>query len=245
MAKYWLYPFKGMSYLVWTNLFWREATLIFLIYISKFVLIAILYYLVLFPFVLGINTVLLGPLGVTVAVVHSVLQVNLYASNLTRLSGFEYATIMFEKLVDSRADHVALVSLIYLPAVQPMIVKPQRHWSKSIPIFIIKTAIRLANYFCLFVISMIPIVGILMVKFLRSGVIGYQYSMPYLAMQNPLQLRAGDVFYRELGKYIAFGISSGLLEVLPVFSGLNIVSSYLGRGLWLLDETRTVQSGHS
>ncbi|SCU80258.1 LAME_0B02234g1_1 [Lachancea meyersii CBS 8951] len=214
-------------------------TFIFLTYLSKFVLVSMVYYLIVFPFVLGINTVLWGPLGITVAVVHSILQVNMYATALTRLHSFEYATLMFEKLVKSRSDHAALVNLIYLPAVQPMRVEPKRHWSKSIPVLLFKLAIRASNFSVLFVISFVPIAGVFIVRLLRSGAIGYQYSVPFLAMQKPLQLNQGDVFYREFGRYAAFGIVSGFLECMPLLSGLIIASNYIGRGFWLLDESRS------
>ncbi|CEP63993.1 uncharacterized protein LALA0_S09e07206g [Lachancea lanzarotensis] len=224
---------------MWTNLFWREMTLIFLTYLSKLILVSIVYYLLLFPFVLGINTVMWGPLGITVAVVHSILQVNMYASTLTRLHSAKYAPLVMERLtsVKTQSNPAVVVHPNSVSTAQQTIsVKPKRHLAKAAFSFMVKLGFKMTYFTSLFFLSLVPIVGILLVRISRSGTIGYLYSVPFLAAQRPRPLKKGETFYQDLGKNIAFGVVSGILELLPVLSGLCIATNYVGRGLWILDE---------
>ena len=193
----------------------------------------------LFPFVLGVNTVLLGPFGVTIAVLHSFLHVNLYATSLTRLGCLGYAKVMLEKLLRDKKDQSAVVAKIIRQqarAVQLPVAK--RHWTQSLIVFLVKAAIRISFFSLLFVVSFLPIVGVVVVKMVRCGDIGYDYSIPYPSnCRNPVQ-RRGDDFYSNIGKYMAFGITSGFLELLPVISGLTIASNYLGRATWFLADAK-------
>ncbi|SCU82034.1 LAFA_0C08680g1_1 [Lachancea sp. 'fantastica'] len=246
-ARYWLYPLQGFGYAMWINLFWKEMTLIFLTYLSKLTLVSVFYYLLLFPFVLGINTVMWGPLGITVAVVHAILQVNMYASTLTRLHSAKYAPLIMEKLVRAKNSNNAIVaSRIFMPTVQRAIsAKPKRHLAKAVPIFLAKMTLKLSFYSLIFMVSLIPIAGVFLVRIIRSGTVGYLYSIPILAVQKPLSLKKGEIFYRDLGKNVAFGVVGGFLELLPIFSGLCIATNYIGRGLWLLDESAKLEPGVS
>ncbi|CUS20773.1 LAQU0S01e14334g1_1 [Lachancea quebecensis] len=239
-AQYYLCPFKGIYYLFCSSIYWNEAMMIFLVYMSKFLLFTFLYYFTVFPFVLGINTVLFGPLGITVAVVHSLMHVNLYATSVTRVGCLGHVAAILEKLFADKKAPTELARRIHQPAHHEVLEK--RDWTQSLSMFAAKTTILFVVFSILFCVSLVPIIGIVLVKLLRSGSIGYDYFFFHLIRPKAFGKRSRDVFYREIGKFIAFGIVSGALELIPILSGITVTSNFLGSGICVLEQSQLLEN---
>lgn len=214
--------------------------IIFLIYVSKFLLFTLLYYFTLFPFVLGISTVLFGPLGITIAVVHSMLHVNLYATSVTRVGCLGHAAAILEKLFTDKGAPKENIRRLHQPA-YPVVLE-KRNWTQSLSIFVAKTMAHFIIFSVLLCISLIPIIGIVLAKLLRSAPIGYDYYLIHLARRKALEKRGRDEFYREIGKFTAFGIVSGALELIPILSGITITSNFLGSGICVLEQSQSLEN---
>ncbi|SCU96488.1 LAMI_0F06722g1_1 [Lachancea mirantina] len=225
------------------NYFWKEACLVFLTYSTKFILIAILYYFIIFPFVLGISTLLLGPLGVTVAVIHSVLHVNCYANKTTRLASARHGLQIFNKLMQNSDDRHRMT----LGLVNWNIRKDQwrgTHWSRRLPSMLCRFVRVWVSSTAQFLLSLVPIVGIILVSQLNVANRGYDYAEIFLELQMPNAIQNGMAYYEEFGKNAIFGQVAGILESIPILSGLLITTNYVARALWFQDDLISAMSSN-
>ncbi|KAK5778997.1 hypothetical protein RI543_003617 [Arxiozyma heterogenica] len=68
--------------------------------------------------------------------------------------------------------------------------------------------------------------------------IGRIYLTKILRLQKLNNLQRKEYFYTYLGMFASFGVTAGLLETIPLLSGICLSTNYIATSLWLMDNEK-------
>lgn len=209
-------------------------------YLTIFVTIGVLYYVILVPTILAWAIVTLGPLGAVIVHIQWLLQTNaltaLVCRNiiLTHINNqiFDITLYLYgQKDFLRRAKYIKVIKKE----------DPQFNWTTpefwiiSVPAWITGLIRKLLILAMLASISVIPLVGPTVANQLISGRRAFSYMGRYFTLKGISRAQAKDFEYQHLGLFLSFGMAAGLLEIIPLFSIITITSNTVGAAKWSIE----------
>ncbi|QLQ81669.1 hypothetical protein HG537_0F04300 [Torulaspora globosa] len=207
---------------------------IFLNYMVSFITSCIFYFYCIFPLTCLIYSIIFGPAGFLFAIGHGALFCNIIACHETRISSRHFMELFFTMVISRVVDKS----------------KPGRINETKDPVSwrivfiaqIVRWLIIISKLFMWFVISLIPILGIILLKLQSSASRGFTYFIPYLEGTKRLDKSSLNVvYYKSFGKWLVFGLTTGLLESVPIIAGISISTNTCGCALWEVDHPINVE----
>lgn len=226
-----IYPIKGFIELLYhprKYLYMVSGT--FILYLASFIPLMVLYWLTITPMYFAFLAVL-GPFGCVLAILQSFLQGSLLTMMFLRFSFFR--NNMVKTCMDNNSEANDSPSgepvRLYVP------VRCTYFWLVHLPTKIIKYFLGFITLISLMAISALPIVGPIMFHMLISPFLSKIYISNLLRMKGFSNEERMDYLFQRLGTYTSFGIMAGLLETIPIFSGLALSANIIGMTLLGLD----------
>ncbi|KAK5960798.1 Lds1p PWA37_002236 [Arxiozyma heterogenica] len=231
----WLYPFKGISnFLQFKEKYLRTVLGRFFLYLCNFSFILVLYWLTITPIYLTMFLIL-GPFGVWLVLFHSILHANCLTMLSSRLM-YPNASLIFKCLRVHNYTKVKIGNIATIRYYVPITTK--YFWVYYLP----KKIIKYLFYFTIFLfqifLSFIPIVGPFLFHLTMAPYIGRIYLTKILRLQKLNNLQRKEYFYTYLGMFASFGVTAGLLETIPLLSGICLSTNYIATSLWLMDNEK-------
>lgn len=228
--KPFLYPFKGIGeFFKHSKVYSHVSLSTVLWYLLSFVVITVLYWATLTPgyFALFIG---LGPVGVALASLHSVLHCNMLVMMFMRFT---------QQKNDIITDCIHQYNFTTLKQQQPIKYyfpyNSKEFWIYHLPKQIFKYLIGSCILLTLFNVSFIPIIGPVTFNIIVSPVIGKIYFSKLLRIQGYSNVQRDDLFFKHLGFYTSFGFTIAILESIPILSGFVITTNTIGTAMWLIE----------
>lgn len=176
-----------------------------------------------------------GPPGVIVACIHSTLHVNLAAVHVSRTFFEDCENSFFDGVIKMNGHESFLARLREPrssgPAVESTGSTPGT-WTTQLLWMAFKFSIKTTLFLLAFALSFVPIVGPLVVKQFYSASRAREYRRRHFELLRLSTEEEKLQYYEGYGFYTAFGVSTSLLEFLPIISGITISSNYMGSALW-------------
>ncbi|EDO14429.1 hypothetical protein Kpol_233p3 [Vanderwaltozyma polyspora DSM 70294] len=230
--------------------YWRHVLLSSSLFVVIFVTIAILYYVLFFPFLLTWYIMSMGPVGLFVAHIQWILQ-----------SGSMTKTVCQNMLLKRLNDQIFDMALYnngqkkFLYESKFIKSKPKRKkrlpwryrefWTYDIPLMTYTLTRGLAITLILAIISLIPIIGPLITNQLLSPRRAYSYLGRYFFLTGEEPTVSKTFQYEHIGRFICFGMTSGILEFLPFSSIITMTSNTIGAAKWasaIIEENKPVHA---
>lgn len=176
-----------------------------------------------------------GPPGVIVACIHSTLHVNLAAVHVSRTFFEDCENSFFDGVIKMNGHESFLARSREPrssgPAIESTGSTPGT-WTAQLLWMAFKYSIKATLFLLAFALSFVPIVGPLVVKQFYSASRAREYRRRHFELLRLSTEEEKLQYYEGYGFYTAFGVSTSLLEFLPIISGITISSNYMGSALW-------------
>ncbi|SCU90921.1 LADA_0F07118g1_1 [Lachancea dasiensis] len=239
--KAYIYPVMGFFKFLVTPSFWLYSFVLGFCFACIFVTVATLYYLFVLPVVLIWAVTTLGPIGFVIVHIQWLLQSNAVAITLTNiLITPVFSNSIFDAVLErlGHSDFLDNAKRLPVAPLRKMSWKSPQYWLVFLPGQIISFKLKIATTILLSAVSLIPIIGPTLVNQILSPKRGFSYSRRLYVLKNlnPTQLK--DKFYEHLGQFTGFGITAGLLELIPIMSIITIPSNLIGGALWASNELK-------
>lgn len=230
------YPFLGIKECFSTTRYGYLMFTIFLNYLVAFVSTGLVYFYLLFPLSVVLYSMFLGPAGLIFAFLHGLAISNIVACHETRVSSRYFMNTIYTL----RFNEKEIVPKIrYIRDPFKRINYESIPWITFIIISILKWAFFLLKLGIWYAISLIPVFGIILFKIQSSSSRGFSYFLPYFKYTGKLDdKRLKYIYYSAYGQWSLFGLTTGLLEAIPIVSGLTICTNTCGCALWEIDRTK-------
>ncbi|CAD6644780.1 HN1_G0037220.mRNA.1.CDS.1 [Saccharomyces cerevisiae] len=244
-SRAFIYPFLGFYEVLTNPVYWKHILLFAVCYALIFVTIAGLFYVTLVPLLVTWAILLLGPLGVILVHIQWILQTNV-------LTAFVCRTLVLTHITNQIFD----ISLVlqdqdeFLNEVK-VLPKPQKPHRKidepdavrnfntikgsrifKIPKLLFRMFFKVSNFTSLTLLSLIPIVGPILANQLMAPKRTFTYLQRYFLLKGFSKKQAKDFQYEHYASFICFGMSAGLLELIPFFTIVTISSNTVGAAKW-------------
>lgn len=244
-SRAFIYPFLGFYEVLTNPVYWKHILLFAVCYALIFVTIAGLFYVTLVPLLVTWAILLLGPLGVILVHIQWILQTNV-------LTAFVCRTLVLTHITNQIFD----ISLVlqdqdeFLNEVK-VLPKPQKPHRKidepdavrnfntikgsrifKIPRLLFRMFFKVSNFTSLTLLSLIPIVGPILANQLMAPKRTFTYLQRYFLLKGFSKKQAKDFQYEHYASFICFGMSAGLLELIPFFTIVTISSNTVGAAKW-------------
>lgn len=105
-------------------------------------------------------------------------------------------------------------------------------WVFKIPKFLFGMVFKLSDFTTLTLLSLIPIIGPILANQLMAPRRTYTYLQRYFLLRGFSKKEAKDFQYEHYASFICFGMSAGLLEIIPFFTIITISSNTVGAAKW-------------
>lgn len=219
--------------------YWYYGLVIGICYLILFIALVWLYAAFLLPILASWQVVLLGPVGLVVAIAQMIIQCNTWAIRGIRKFVLPKFTADILELVLIRKGHgeaLKALKMRQLPAYPELHLNHIEFWIHDVP-FNTFSYIRWALVF-LFItlISLIPIVGPFIANVLQIPDRAYSYYDVWMTRRRLSDKAKRDEYYSRLGQLWAFGLTAGLLELIPGFAALLMISNVIAIGVWAHDD---------
>lgn len=236
---------KGIFKFVSTPFFWNYSVILAFCFLCIFVIVGSLYYAFIVPLLLTWAVITLGPIGFVIVHIQWLLQANALAIKLTKVLIFPTVRDeLFDAVLLNQGHKVFLESAKVMP--YHVAKKPSKttleYWVLVFPQKCTSIMFHLIQTIILLIISLIPIFGPSIVNQILSPKRGFAYAERYLKLQKFSKEKCNETFYEQLGKYTAFGMMAGLLELIPIISIFTLPSNIIAGALWASDEINKSQS---
>ncbi|CAI4050995.1 Rrt8p SKDI_15G1120 [Saccharomyces kudriavzevii IFO 1802] len=240
-----IYPFLGFYEVLTNPVYWKHIFLFALCYAIIFITIAGLFYVALVPLLVTWAILLLGPLGVVLVHIQWILQTNV-------LTAFVCRTLVLTHITNQIFD----ISLVLQDQDEflneaKILPKPQRphrkidepdavrnfntvkgHWVFKIPRLFFRFLFKMSNFTSLTLLSLIPIIGPILANQIMAPRRTFTYLQRYFLLKGFTKKQAKDFQYEHYASFICFGMSAGLLELVPFFTIVTISSNTVGAAKW-------------
>lgn len=227
------YPFLGIKECFKTTNYGYLLFSIFLNYLVSYVMVSIIYFYVLFPWSFFIYSVLFGPAGFILAIWHGISFSNIVACHEARASTRHFMNMVFLITFEEKR------ALNNTGDIKRSINKKEdaaSFWRIALPTFILKWIFIVCRLALWYAVSMIPIIGVVLFKIQSSSSRGFSYFLPYYKLSCKLDSECLKLlYYKSYGKWFLIGLSTGLLESIPILSGLAICTNTCGCALWEIE----------
>lgn len=228
--KPFLYPLKGIrEFFKHSKVYSHVSLLSVLWYLLSFAIITVLYWATLTPSYFGLFMGL-GPIGVALASLHSILHCNMLVMMFMRFT---------QQKNDIITDCIHQYNFTTFKQQQPIKYyfpkSSKEFWFFHLPKQTAKYLVGSCVLLTLFNISFIPIIGPVTFNLIVSPVIGKIYFSKLLRLQGYSNIQRDDLFFKHLGFYTSFGITIALLESIPIVSGFVITTNTIGTAMWLIE----------
>ncbi|ONH78918.1 Outer spore wall protein LDS1 [Saccharomyces cerevisiae] len=226
-----MYPFKGFLEFN-TNKSSYSTTMLGILssYLIMFALVSFVYWATITPMYTAF-LIVLGPIGLFIAIFHSFLQANVFTLLFMRLSHFNnhLVEVCLEK--NGLEENLSEVKPIkyYVP------INSIYFWAYYFPFKLVKYMLGLSVLFVLLVISFFPLIGPILFHILISPFITQIYFTKVLRLQNFDNIQRRENIYLHAGQYASFGFLAGLIESVPILAGFAISTNTIGSVLFNLD----------
>lgn len=87
----------------------------------------------------------------------------------------------------------------------------------------------------LFMINSIPIVGPIIIIFIKAPTRGLQAHSRYFTLKGYDRRQIKDIYKRNTGHYMGFGLVANIFEAIPIFSLFFMFTNTIGAALWVID----------
>ncbi|CCF60426.1 hypothetical protein KAFR_0K00710 [Kazachstania africana CBS 2517] len=225
------YPLKGMVTLARNKkLYASEVIYIQSVYCVMYFIILTLYLNTITPMYVSFLA-LLGPLGVMIATLHGLLHANLLTMMFMRMSHFQAKLVI---LTCKREPDVPIYPIgkpvkYYIPW------NCKYFWLVYFPLKFVKYLYGYIVLCVLLVISALPIIGPFLFHFLVSPFITKIYFSKNLRINGVSNINRQNFFYDNLGSYVAFGLTAGFLESIPIIAGFMLSVNSMSSAMWFND----------
>lgn len=231
-AGSYLYPFRSYK------MFMAHATKYSLpvltnltVYLGLFSLITIVYWATITPMYTALF-IFLGPVGIALAIVHSVLQTNVFAMMILRTSHLN--SILVTDTIKLRTDETLISQekpvRYYVPLLSTYF------WLYQLPIKSAKYISGLLVLTGLLGVSFIPILGPILFHTLISPFITALYLDKYYRLRGVDNLQRKEEIYKHPGAFTMFGLMAGFLESIPIVAGFTFSTNTIAAALWGIDK---------
>lgn len=243
------YPFLGICEVLKSSEYGYSLLFFFITYLVTYVAMLIIYFLFLFPFTVAAYGVF-GPVGFLLAILHGILFSNVEACHEVRADSNHY---MLNLLRFTFARH-KMSSVQLCPdtlhlrpedSVTPWSkqLKSIEFWTGTVPIFLLRGSITLLIFLAWYVISLIPLGGMILFKFHTSPHRGFNYVLPFYRDIRKYDKQALlRIYYGGYARWLLLGVSTGILEFVPILAGIALCTNSAGCVLWEIDEVKRYQS---
>lgn len=205
-----------------------------------FTVVAITYYILVIPIVIAWAMVTLGPLGVILGHIQWVLQTNAITSIICRniiLTHLGNQIFDITLYLNGQTEFLNRAKFIkYNKNDNGSFFKAfSENWQITIPLLMIHCIRKMSIITILTLLSLIPLLGPIVTNQLLSGRRAFSYMGRYFTLKGGSAKENKDFQYEHLGLFFTFGMAAGLLEFVPLFSVITIISNTIGAAKWSID----------
>lgn len=177
----------------------------------------------------------LGPIGVAISVIHSVLQVNIFVLLYLRMnSSLDSLTLKYLARAKKYISYDRLPVKYYAP------VRSRYFWFYHIEMKIAEYFGGLLVFLGLLSVSFIPILGPILFHLLISPIITRIYVSKYLRLRGISNIERYELVFQKFGAYTIFGLPCGILESIPIFSAFALCSNTISAVIWSVNTEKTL-----
>lgn len=195
------------------------------------------------PFVLAGALLTMGPIGFFVAHVQWLVQSNTMASYLCRNLLVDKLNLeVFDVTLVRNGQQKLVTEAKYLDRKSTKTKKFNWSIHNVIYSFVSARINSLTKTIMLSAISLIPILGPLIVNQITAPDRALSYLRRYFWMRHYTGAEIKSFKYKNLGQLACFGVSAGLLELIPFTSMVTIMSNTVGAALWANNLVKREQS---
>ncbi|CAI4054544.1 Lds1p SKDI_01G0540 [Saccharomyces kudriavzevii IFO 1802] len=226
-----MYPFRGFMEFNANKGSYSTAMLgILSSYLVMFALVSFVYWATITPMYTAF-LIVLGPVGLFIAILHSFLQANVFTLLFMRLSHFNnhLVEVCLKKKGLEQALEGAKPIKYYVP------INSVYFWAYYFPFKLIKYILGSVVLSALLLLSFFPLAGPILFHILISPFIAQIYFTKVLRLQNFSNIQRRENIYLHAGQYASFGFSAGLIESVPILAGFAISTNTIGSVLLNLD----------
>ncbi|SCU96482.1 LAMI_0F06700g1_1 [Lachancea mirantina] len=237
------YPILGLFKFSISPSLWFYSVILAFSYFCIFVMVAALYYLFILPILLTWAVAAMGPIGFIIVHIQWLLQSNAIAVALTKILIFPvFFASLFDTVLFKLGNEQFLREAKYLPQITSKKISKTspEFWFGVFPLKVISASFHFLVKVFFMVLSLIPIIGPTAVNQLMSPKRGYAYADRYFKLRKNTAEEKNDAFYEHLGKFTAFGMMAGALELVPLVSLITIPSNIVGGAMWVSDEIQKI-----
>ncbi|QLL34057.1 hypothetical protein HG536_0F03820 [Torulaspora globosa] len=233
-------PFLGIKECFSTTKYGYLMFNIFLNYMVSYITSCIFYFYCIFPLTCLIYSIIFGPAGFLFAIGHGALFCNIVACHETRISSGHFMDLFFTMVVTtSKILEKPKVGRI-LPVKES---KDPISWRIIFIAQVVRWMVVMSKLLMWFVISLIPVLGIILLKLQSSASRGFTYFIPYLEGTKRMDKRCmKEAYYKSFGKWLLFGLTTGFTESIPILAGISISTNTCGCALWEVDHAINVEN---
>lgn len=192
-------------------------------------------YLMFYPLQAFFAVVFYGPAGF-VSTWFTVLQQSGLVSTflVTFLLMPEIQKVAFDAVLCKEcADDVVLIGKLRRVANVPFLVRWGRMiWALPNMLVLPFTFIRAI---IMFLLNSIPVIGPIMVVVIQAPTNGLRAHSRYFTLKDYDKKQIKQVYKKNRGQYMGFGIVANFLETIPLFSVLFMFTNTIGAALWVID----------
>ncbi|CCK70219.1 Lds1p KNAG_0D04790 [Huiozyma naganishii CBS 8797] len=225
------YPFKAVAHFARNAKRYSHTMLSGLIvYLISFSIVLFVYWATVAPLYAAFFA-LLGPLGLVLAGVHSVLHANMLTMMFMRLAHISNPAVLDcingpQGIIDFRPD---VPVRYYVPFMT------WYFWLYHMPLRASQMVLGLIVLLVLLAVSSFPLLGPVMFTVIVSPWIAKIYLSKLFRMDGLSKRDRENHFVEHMGFFVSFGLAAGLLEVLPILSGFVLTTNSIATALWFID----------
>ncbi|CCE64467.1 hypothetical protein TPHA_0H02640 [Tetrapisispora phaffii CBS 4417] len=232
-SRSFILPINGIKELFNNFKVYMVPTLLtFIIYFLMYLLVSMAYFATITPVYTSL-LLFLGPLGLIISLIHTVLQTNQLTMMFMRLSHFQ--NFVVKKYINQN-DLQELIKNKPKPIKYYISPRTKYFWVYYLPKKLVKYVLGLLVFNMLFAISFAPIIGPFLFHFLIAPVITRIYVSKFFRLRGISNVERNQNFYLHLGRYTIIGLFAGLLENIPILSGFFLTSNTIAVTMWGIDE---------
>lgn len=246
------YPFLGLLEVFRNGDYIYYMGALFVIYLLEIICMGFIYFIFLFPFTIAAYG-LLGPIGLPLAIIHGIQFSNLVAChelrrdkiqnglNILRLTFTRHqmsSVLLTPDTLHLRPEDRKVPWAHYMKSVE--------FWFGAVPTLIVQYLIALAIFCVWYVISLIPIIGVPLLKFHTSPHRGFDYVLPFYKDIRQYDKHAlTRIYYGGYARWLLLGISTGILESIPILAGITLCTNSVGCALWEISMVKNHQTNNT
>lgn len=192
-------------------------------------------YFTFYPVEAFIELLLYGPIGLLAAWFTVFQQAGVISSFVvTILLMPEIQRMAFDAVLSKEyTDDVVLLGKLRRNSEVPFLVRIGKLVYRLPEAFIIPFI--LLKIVVLFMINSIPIVGPIIIIFIKAPTRGLQAHSRYFTLKGYDRRQIKDIYKRNTGHYTGFGLVANIFEAIPLFSLFFMFTNTIGAALWVID----------